>query len=427
MAAAHPPLHKLNLSPLRWWLAALSVVLMVGLAGMAVVLINGLRVTGLSDRVPWGLWITHDLSGIALGAGAFTFSAAVYLFRLKRLEPLARPAVFIGFLGYTSAMLALAMDIGRPDRFWHPLVFWNVHSVLWEITWCVVLYSTVLLLEFLPVLFESRFFARWPWLGAFGHKLHYATPVLAVVGMGLSLLHQSSLGATYGVLSGRAIWFKPSLPIMFILSAVAGGVSLTLLATLLTGKLRHTRLITPDVQRTVARFVGFTLLAYLYIKLWDWAATSYYSHAPGSADALSRLQITTPYTSTFWWLEIVLCGVFPAIVLLYGPLRRNDRALMPALGLIVFGVVVNRWNVTLSGLVAPPDWSPGILGGVVAAAYFPTWVEVAVSAGVLAYALLAFTLGVKYLPVYDSPAFNSDMQTSPNIKHLAGQLPRSAE
>jgi molybdopterin-containing oxidoreductase family membrane subunit len=387
-------------SPLAIWLAGLSVVFALGVFGMGVVLVNGLQVTGLSDSVPWGLWITHDLSAIALGAGAFTFSAAVYLFRLKRLEALARPAVFIGFLGYTSAMLALAMDIGRPDRFWHPLVFWNVHSVLWEITWCVVLYSTVLLLEFLPMLLESRYFARWPGLRAAARRLHYATPVLAALGMGLSLLHQSSLGATYGVLSGRAIWFKPSLPIMFILSAVAGGVSLTLLATLLTGKLRRAALIAPELAASVARFIGFALLAYLYIKLWDWAATSYYSHTPETADILQRLQVTTPYANAFWWLEMTLSGAVPALILLWERLRRNDRALMLALGLVVFGVVVNRWNVTLSGLVAPPDWSPGVLGGVVAAAYFPTWVEVLVSSGILAYALLAFTLGVRYLPVY---------------------------
>ena len=63
-------------------------------------------------------------------------------------------------------------------------------------------------------------------------------------------------------------------------------------------------------------------------------------------------------------------------------------------------VVVNRWNVTLSGLVVPPEWSPGVLGGVLAASYFPTWTEVAVSIGILGYGLLAFTLGVKYLPIF---------------------------
>ncbi len=104
------------------WIGVLGVMLAVGVFGAVRVFVKGLYVTGLSDQVPWGLWITQDLSSIATGAGAFTFSAIVYLFRIKKYQPIARAAVFVGFLGYTSAMLALAMDIGRPDRFWHPLV-----------------------------------------------------------------------------------------------------------------------------------------------------------------------------------------------------------------------------------------------------------------------------------------------------------------
>lgn len=387
--------------PIHLWLLSLGILLMIGGVGIFQTLTQGLQVTNLSDQVPWGLWITHDLSAIALGAGAFTFSAVVYLFRLKRFEPVARAAVFVGFLGYTSAMLALAMDIGRPDRFWHPLVYWNVHSVLWEITWCVVLYSTVLIIEFLPILFESRFFARWPRLRKFGHFLHKLTPVMAVIGMALSLLHQSSLGATYGVLSSRSLWFKPSLPVMFILSAVAGGVALTLLVSLIAEKLTHRELITSKLSRDISRLTAFTLLAYLYLKLWDWAATSYYSHSPGTASALQRLELTTPFNQSFWVIEILLGIVIPIFILL-SPLRRQGRYLMSALALIVIGVIVNRWNVTLSGLIAPPEWSPGVLGNVIAAAYMPSWVEIAVSVGVLGYALLGFTLGIKYLPLYPS-------------------------
>lgn len=394
-------LRRISISPFRLWVAMLLVMIAFGLVGILRTLIFGLQVTGLTDRVPWGLWITQDLSSIALGAGAFTFSAIVYLFRVRRFEPMARAAVFVGFLGYTSAMLVLAMDIGRPDRFWHPLVYWNVHSVLWEITWCVILYSTVLMVEFLPVIFESRFFARWPKLRRFAHSLHRLTPVMAVIGMGLSMLHQSSLGATYGVLSGRAIWFKPSLPVMFIVSAVAGGVSLTLFATVVTSKITQRKLVSSGLKRDVARFAGFVLLAYLYLKIWDWAATSYYSHAPGTISALERLSATTPYMQTFWWLEVVFGGIVPAILLLTPSLQRDDRALLTGLGLVVMGVVINRWNVTLSGLVVPPDWSPGVLGNVVAASYFPTWTEFAVSAGVLGYGLLAFTLGVRYLPIFE--------------------------
>lgn len=400
------------ISSFRLWMLLLTAMIVIGIVGAFYTLRYGLEVTNLTDRVPWGLWITHDLSAIALGAGAFTFSAVVYIFRVKRFEPIARMAVFVGFLGYTSAMLALAMDIGRPDRFWHPLVYWNVHSVLWEITWCVVLYSTVLFIEFLPILLGSRFFDNHPRIRAFGHMLHKITPVAAVIGLGLSLLHQSSLGATYGVLSGRAIWFKPSLPVMFIISAVAGGTALTLLATIITGKLTHRQLISDELKRSMARLTGYALLAYLYLKLWDWAATSYYTHSPGMAEALELLEVTSPYQQTFWWVEILLAGIIPAIILLYPRFRRNDRLLLVGLSLIIVGIVVNRWNVTLSGLIVPPQWSPGILGNVVAAAYFPSWAEVAVSLGVLGYALMAFTLGVRYLPLFPESSVLPDEESA---------------
>lgn len=396
LAQSRPPV----ITPLRLWVAGLVGLIGLGLVGAALTLRYGLAITNLTDQVPWGLWITLDLSAIALGAGAFTFSAVVYLFRIHRFEPVARAAVFIGFLGYSSAMMALIMDIGRPERFWHPLVFWNVHSVLWEITWCVVLYFTILLVEFVPTLVASPKFDNRPRLRRLGRSLHRFTPVAAVLGLALSLLHQSSLGATYSVLSGRAIWFRPSLPVMFIVSAVAGGTALTLLATMATAKLTHRALIGPELQRSMARLTGFALLAYLYLKLWDWASTSYYAHSPGTADALARLAITSPYQRTFWLLEVLLAGVVPAVILLVARLRRDDRLLMGALGLIIAGVVVNRWNVTLSGLVAPPQWSPGVTGGVVAAAYVPSPVEIAVALGIIGYALLAYTLGVRYLPLF---------------------------
>jgi menaquinone reductase, integral membrane subunit len=409
MTAIKPPARRsFGTTTFYLWVATLVVMIGVGVTGMVQTLTQGLQVTNLSDRVPWGLWITHDLSAIGLGAGAFTLSAVIYLFRIKRFEPVARIAVFVGFLGYTSAMLALAMDIGRPDRFWHPLVYWNVHSVLWEITWCVILYSTILVIEVLPLILESKYFARWPKLVKFSHSLHKLTPVMAVLGLALSLLHQSSLGATYGVLSGRAIWFKPSMPVMFILSAVAGGVSLTLLVTMILSSLTGKELIDKFLRRDIARLSAFALLAYLYLKLWDWAATNYYSHAPGTADALARLQATTPYTQSFWWLEVVLCGVVPAIILLNRPFRRRHGVFMVGLALIVVGVVVNRWNVTLSGLVVPPSWSPGVLGNAIAAAYTPSWTEISVSLGVLGYALLAFTLGARYLPLFPSQSETSE-------------------
>ncbi len=138
------------------WFGLLGLCIVIGLVSAFQVFWNGLYITNMSDSVPWGLWITIDLSSIALGAGAFTLSAVVYLFGLKRFQSIIRLAVFVGFIGYTSALLTLIMDIGRPDRFWHPWVYWNIHSVLWEITMCITIYLTIMLVEFAPVIAESK-------------------------------------------------------------------------------------------------------------------------------------------------------------------------------------------------------------------------------------------------------------------------------
>ena len=196
--------------PIYRWMLFLMCLMAVGVGAALVVFIKGLGVTNLTDLVPWGLWISVDLSAIALAAGAFSISAIAYLLRRKELQPVARTAVYVGFVGYSIAMMMLLLDIGRPDRFWHGFVFWNIHSPLWEVTMCVGLYFSVLMLEVAPIIghwhpVEQRFPSISHRLGS----LHKLTPYLALVGLCLSTLHQSSLGLTYGKLVARPIWYRP--------------------------------------------------------------------------------------------------------------------------------------------------------------------------------------------------------------------------
>jgi len=215
------------------WIAALVVVIAVGAYAVFLIMYKGLVVTNLTDGAPWGLWIILDLSCIGVAAGAFSLSVLTYLMGQEQYRPLARMAVFVGILGYSGALMALILDIGRPDRFWHGWVFWNIHSMLWEVTLCITLYFLVLALEVFPMVVELPIFDRFPWLQNLGHRVHSFSPVLAVVGMGLSLLHQSSLGGTYGVVVGRAALFRPTMPLLFIVSAVAGGIAFSVHITLI--------------------------------------------------------------------------------------------------------------------------------------------------------------------------------------------------
>lgn len=384
------------------WLAFLGLLLVIGLVSAFEVLSRGLGATNLTDSVPWGLWITIDLSAIALGAGAFTLSAVVYLFRLKHFQPIVRLAIFVGFIGYTAALLTLIMDIGRPDRFYHPWLYWNVHSVLWEITWCITLYLLIMVLEFAPVVTDLPFFTRWPWLRRLTHTLHKAAPLFAVLGLGISLLHQSSLGATYGILRSRPIWFKPSMPIMFIISAVAVGPSLPVAIAYLVEWISGKKTVPHNLLHTIARFSGFGLLAYLYIKMWDLAAVTYYGRSPQVNQAFAMLNDQTPYGFGFWVVEVII-GILLPVILFLAP-RFNRRPIYLVLGalLAVIGVVANRWNVTVSGLTVPLSYSPGTLYQAASGSYFPNLVEWGVAAGVIGFALLMLTFGVKFLPLFQN-------------------------
>lgn len=412
------------------WLALLAVGFAVGVYCILLVLTQGLGITNLSDELPWGLWITVDLTFIAMGAGGFTLSAAVYIFNLKKYEAIARAAIWVGLIGYTSAMLALFVDIGRPERFYHPMLYWNVHSVLWEITMCVMLYTSVLIIELLPVFIESspRLHNR-PFFKKLAHFLHRLMPVVAIFGLGLSLLHQSSLGATYGILTARPIWYSPSAPVLFILSAIAGGISATLALTIVSGRLLHRRQVPADILSGVARFAGFAALAYLYLKIWSWASTNYYAHVPEKILGSEILAQYTPYDFTFWLGEVFFGALVPAALLLWGRTRRNRYTMVLAGIMIVAGLAINRWNMVLSGFVIPLDWSPGVGYEFPINSYFPSLIEWGVSIGIVCYAALAFTLGVRVLRLYPEaqPMLTADesvtntMAQPPAAKPASGQ------
>ena len=401
MATATMEPKPVKLTPgLLAWFGLVGVLLFIGIAAAVLVFWNGLVVTNMSDTVPWGLWITIDLSAIALGAGAFTLSAVVYIFGIKRFQPIVRLAVFVGFIGYTCALLTLVMDIGRPDRFWHPWVYWNIHSVLWEITWCITIYLAIMLLEFLPVIAEARFFDRWPWFRSTANTLHKAAPALAVLGLLISLLHQSSLGATYGIVKARPIWFKPSMPIMFILSAIAVGPALTMAVAFIMEWITGKRTVPHEILFTIARFSGIAILVYGYLKFWDTLSVLYYGGSAAVMEALTLLRESTPYNFTFWVVEILLGIIVPAIFFLAPRFNRRPLYLVLGAMLATMGIIVNRWNTTVSGLTVPMDYSPGTQYLSPVGTYFPNLPEWGIGLGIIGYALLMLTLGALFLPLF---------------------------
>lgn len=417
-----------NQSKPRWrfslWIMMLLVFISSGLVAAIIIFREGLAVTNLSDIVPWGLWIGIDLSAIALAAGAFTLSAAVYLLRRKELMPLARTAVFVGFTGYTMAVLCLVLDIGRPDRFYKAWFNWNIHSPLWEVTMCVTFYLLVLTLEVLPAIgeaswFKSRFTRPADWL----HKLHRVAPVLAVVGLCLSILHQSSLGLAYGKLAARAIWFRPGVTILFFVSAVVAGPALVVVISRLAAWLTPKARISNRLLNSVARYVAWALLVYAVLRIWDYMVLAL-SDDPVVAAGVAML--TSGSLAVNFWMGEIILGIVLPLIILWLPSRRNDlRWQTLALLLVATGLVAYRWDTNMIGQLMVVTLLPNQAAPLYTV-YRPSWIEMVAGTAIISYGLLMVTLGVRYLGIVDhgsatdyTPA-PQPQETVPGRGELAG-------
>ena len=388
----------LKVRGLFWmWCAVLLIPIGLGVYAGFLVFTRGLVVTNLSDLAPWGLWIVVDLSCIALSAGAFSLSALAHLFGREDFKAIARPAVFIGMLGYGGALLCLLLDIGRPDRFWHGWVYWQVHSMLWEVTICISLYFPILILEVFPLAVEMPIFNRFKWLQKLGHRVHRFAPILAVVGMGLSLLHQSSLGGTYGVVAGRASLYRATMPLLFIVSAVAGGMAFTVQMTILVQWLKRRVFVPRAVLFQVGQMAGAVLLGYLYMRFWDSTAGGY-GYVPGRTE--SDLLLTTgAFGLGFWGWEIILGGLVAAILMIMARRRNSIGMLLMGSGLAMAGIVANRWNTTMLAFTQPLATDP-VLTIPEVVRYSPNAVEWFTAIGIIALLTLVFSLGMRFFPAF---------------------------
>lgn len=331
------------------------------------------KTTAMSDNYPWGLWMSVKLCFIALSAGAFCIAAAVHIFHRERYKPLFRLSVLVGLIGYTLFNIALFIDLGRPLRIWHPIIFWQPHSVLFEIAWCVMLYSSVLAVEFSPSFFERMGWRRT--LKALGSL----TVPLAILGAILSTLHQSSLGALFLIMPEKVhpLWYSLHLPLFFFISAVFSGLAFLILTCLFSARV-YTGEVPLDLLRGLAKAQAVALLLYAILLVSDLLSRRVFS-----------LLFPMNLLSGLFLAEVGLGVLVPAFLLLIPAVRESQQGLGASSLLVIFGLILNRMNVSLIG-IKPPE----------GASYFPSWMEFAMVACLIASAFLGFTMAVRHLKVF---------------------------
>jgi Ni/Fe-hydrogenase subunit HybB-like protein len=329
--------------------------------------------TNMSDALPWGWWKGfHMFCGIALAGGGFVLAGVVHILRLHRFEPFVRPAISTAFLGYVMAVIGLLMDLGRPWVIWHPIILWQPRSIMFELSWCVMLYTTVLSLEFLPVVFE-----RFRWLRLM-RLLQRVMIVLIFAGIILSTMHQSALGSLFVMMAHRlhVLWSSPLLPLFFLISAIACGISAVIfegiVADIAFGH-RYSAKLLGDLAKSLPPILG----AYIGLKLMDLSSR-------GALGAIFENSLE----SWAFLIEIVGGCFIPGTLLLKDHIRNNRATLFCCVIPIMVGVAMNRLNVNLLGLLGTSE-----------AGYLPSVIEIVVSIGVLSGGLLALGIINELFPM----------------------------
>ena len=364
----------ITLKTTLWFVAGLASAVMIFR------LVRGLGVsTNLTDRTPWGIWIGFDVfSGVALAAGGFIVCAIVYIFHLEKYRPLARPAVLTAFLGYIAVAVGLFFDLGLPWRIWHPMIYWQPHSALFEVAWCVMLYLTVLLLEFSPVILEKIPYKPFQ---AMLKIVKRFTIVFVLLGIMLSVLHQSSLGTLFMLMPSRLhpFWYSSIQPLLFFISAVALGMAMVTMESLITSSLynRHSE---TEILSKMTRFIPFVLGIYLLLRIGE----LYYRNDLG-------LLLEESWTNTLFIFEISISTIIPIILFSVKSIRERKTGLLIAAGFVVSGFIVNRIDV---GIISSFQTTGDI--------YFPSLIEIITSLGIVSLALIAFLYFVEHFSVYQT-------------------------
>jgi len=391
--AMSPPGNQRYFTSGVWALVGLA---LLGLGAAGYRFIFGLSAaTNLTDGYPWGLWIGIDVAtGVALAAGGFTTAFLAHIIHRKEYNVLVRPALLTAVLGYTFVALGLLVDLGRYYNVWHPMLpsMWQGDSALFEVGMCVMLYLTVLYIEFIPVVAE-RFEGGLEFPGLLRHLNGVVSGLIRflnrtvgrvmfifiILGVVLSCMHQSSLGALMTIIPTKLhpLWHTPILALLFLLSAFAVGFPMVIFESLLAARSFRLKPET-KVLSGLSRIIPVLLGVYLAAKLIDMVNRGTYVYLDdGSPESISFL------------VEMIGGVVAPLVIFSVESLRRKASWLFGGATLVVLGVALNRYNVFILGY--KPVYTE--------ARYIPAWTEVVVTLGLISTLILIYRFLAMKLPV----------------------------
>lgn len=372
----------------KFWVFLAAILAIMGLSASAMVLIKGHSILGSTNAVPWNIFVSDYVFFVVTSTGVCFVSALGHVFGLERYRMISQRAVYLSLILLVVGGIAIAMDVGRP---WMMITMFFTPNLSSPMFWMALLYS-----------FYGLFLVVELWYlktGASHEKVKTASTLAALT----ALVAHSMLGALFGMVQAKALWFGPYLPIYFILSALISGLAvlivLTMVTYIATGKSinQEMDLLIKDMSKLLFYAVG----AGIFFVAWKTIAGQY----SGKEDAY--LMTGGPFSLAFWAVEIFMGLVVP-FIMLAAPNRNAGRGALASV-LVLIGLFVARYDLVIAGQLVQPWDSLGL------ATYSVTTVEVFFTVGLFGIFGVLYAAGLKFLGLEDSTGIPKSHGTSKGV------------
>jgi len=364
----------------RFFAAVLAALAVAGFVSFIISYLQGHQVFGSNNVIPWGMPIVLAIYLIGLSAGSLILSSLTYVFGKEEYRPIARMAVFLAIVLIFGAMLAIAIDLGRPEKFWRLFMFFYLNNMKSMFAINGILYGGyfIISLVYLGIIFSG------------GHR---ASRIMGIIAAGWAVLVHMGTGAIFGFIAARETWFSPIKPLEFLSAALTSGVALLIVAVILTLILSG-RGLKKEMVASLGRLLMYFIVILLILIIVDKLTHLYSPHREATL-----YMLTGQYSWIFWGFQIGLAVVIPLAILFTPKFNKNIGWIVTAAVSVVIGVFFERYYLVIPGAAYPMQYYPGKIEGVWGATgSFPlTPVEILLSVGLIAFLALIFILGLKYL------------------------------
>jgi molybdopterin-containing oxidoreductase family membrane subunit len=365
-----------------YWIAIalIAAVLLFGFICFGLSYVEGHHLFGSSNAIPWGMPIVLAIYLIGLSAGSLILSSLTYVFGRVEYKSIARMAVFLAIVLIFGAMISIAVDLGRPEKFWRLFMFFFLNNM-----------TSMFAIN--GILYGGYFVISIFYFGVILAGNTMLTRITGIVAVCWAVLVHMGTGAIFGFVEAREAWFSPIKPLEFLSAALTSGIALLIVVTIATFKLTGR-----DIKKEIIKSLSGMLMIFI-IVLFILIVVDKLTHLYAPAREATMYMLAGPFSWIFWFLQIGLVVIVPLVILFNSRWRNNIVAVAIASLSVVVGIFFERYYLVIPGAAYPMALYPGTIEGVYGAVgQFPIQVaEVGLSVGIFAILALMFLLGLRYL------------------------------